>query len=84
MELRLMYLEKPENACNLPVSASPIIWDMNRTPIQKAAKVGILWLKILLSPGHCLWRSFSGRWICGKILRMPAELPKHTMQKEFY
>jgi hypothetical protein len=57
-------LEKPENACNLPVSASPVIWGYEpEHPFKEQAKIlASSGLRYSLAPGTANWRSFSGRW----------------------
>ena len=57
-------LEKPENAQNLPSSASPVIWGYEADhPFEEQAKtLASCGLKYSLAPGTATWRSFSGRW----------------------
>ena len=57
-------LEKPENAKNLPASASPVIWGYEpEHPFKEQAKIlASCGLRYSLAPGTANWRSFSGRW----------------------
>ena len=57
-------LEKPENARNLPVSASPVIWGYEpEHPFKEQANIlASCGLRYSLAPGTANWRSFSGRW----------------------
>ena len=57
-------LEKPENARNLPISASPVIWGYEpEHPFNEQAKIlASCGLRYSLAPGTANWRSFSGRW----------------------